>query len=150
VQEINVLDYTTRTTLSIPTTSPTITGRNLAHGKHTKTARALMAADLVAGRVKLIRPTVKQAAALARVSAPYVYAAAKPDPAQRRKLERGVRLMNVVRPTSLTREWCCATREQKIAFIRSVGTDSVWNAVESVIDAATETIDRDHSLEIAV
>ncbi len=49
------------------------TGRYLARQKFNRVERAFLAADLVNGTADLIKPTVLQAAALARVNVPYVH-----------------------------------------------------------------------------
>ena len=52
-----------------------VTGRNIAHGHRTPTERALLAADVSAGRKQLAKLTDGQLAAILHVSAPYVSAA---------------------------------------------------------------------------
>ena len=49
-----------------------ITGRLLAHCRRSAARRALLAADLVTGRARLVKPTETQVAALLRVSPAYV------------------------------------------------------------------------------
>lgn len=56
-------------------TSRIVTGRNIAHGHRTATERALLAADIAAGRVQLVQPTDGQLATILTVSVPYVRAA---------------------------------------------------------------------------
>jgi hypothetical protein len=55
----------------------TVRGRTLAHQSWNQRRRAFAAADLVTGRVAFAEPTVLQAAALCKVSQPYVAAALK-------------------------------------------------------------------------
>ena len=57
------------------TTTPTISGRNLAHSKRSVPERAFIGADLHRNRVELVSPTMKQCARLAGVCIPYVTAA---------------------------------------------------------------------------
>jgi hypothetical protein len=52
-----------------------VTGRNLAHAHRSAVERALLAADLHLGKCTLVQPTIKQMAALLRVS-PLLVAAA--------------------------------------------------------------------------
>lgn len=49
-----------------------VTGRDIAHSHRTASARAGLAAQLVLGEVKLIKPTITQVASIARISIPYV------------------------------------------------------------------------------
>jgi hypothetical protein len=58
-----------------PTVKSTVTGRQLAHGNSSTVVRAFVADDLFRGRLNIVRPTMAQAAALARVSAAYAWAA---------------------------------------------------------------------------
>jgi hypothetical protein len=69
--------------------STPITGRFLAHNHHNRVARAFTAADLHAGTKQLIKPTMVQAALLARVSAAYAWAAVKRQN-QRAEIEAGL------------------------------------------------------------
>jgi hypothetical protein len=50
-----------------------VSGRYLAHNRLSRVERAFFAADLHAGTVQLVRPTIVQAAALAGVNATYVH-----------------------------------------------------------------------------
>ena len=52
-----------------------VTGRNIAHGHRTPTERALLAADVSAGRKQLAKLTDGQLAAILHVSGPYISAA---------------------------------------------------------------------------
>ena len=52
-----------------------VTGRNIAHGRRSATERALLAADVSAGRKRLAKLTDRQLAAILHVSGPYVSAA---------------------------------------------------------------------------
>jgi len=60
-----------------------ITGRALAHNYYTPVERAFVAADLVGGRLQLIRPTRRQAVALAHSNPVYVKRAMEASPADR-------------------------------------------------------------------
>jgi ribosomal protein L17 len=73
-----------------PATVSVQTGRKLAYRLRGCTAlqRAALAADLITGKIQIIGPTVRQAAALARVSVPLVTAARKGTvPARRRSVD---------------------------------------------------------------
>jgi len=54
-----------------------VTGQWLAHARLTLTERAYVAADLYVGAAQLVRPTVLQCAALAKVNACYAHWAIK-------------------------------------------------------------------------
>ena len=56
---------------------PSITGRYLAHNGESRVARAFYAADLHSGTKQLTKPTMVQAAYLARVSTTYAWWAEK-------------------------------------------------------------------------
>jgi hypothetical protein len=69
----------------------TITGRFLAHNRHSRVDRAFFAADLYFGAKRLTMPTLVQAALLAGVNRTYAFWATKPQ-AQRARadIEAGV------------------------------------------------------------
>jgi hypothetical protein len=60
-----------------------LTGRYLAHCRYDPVGRAFLAADLHSGALQLTRPTMVQAAQLARINVTYAWWAAK------RQTERG-------------------------------------------------------------
>jgi hypothetical protein len=82
---------------SMPVT--TVTGRNIAHAHRTSVERAFLVADVVAGRVQFVDLTVKQLAAIARVSQGYANAAmaVAADPVRRRRVEGGSSLMDAAK-----------------------------------------------------
>jgi hypothetical protein len=94
--------------------------------------RAFIAADLRIGKLQLIRPTAKQAAAIARVCVPYVAAAervAYQQPHTRAAFELGIEPLikrkNVVdRMASL---WATMSEAQRIAFVKAVGPDATFD-----------------------
>jgi hypothetical protein len=110
--------------------SATLTGRNLAHGRRTAGQRALLAADLSAGRVQLERLTATQAALLCGVSLAYVE-----DPAVRDRIARG-EAFNAVAPVrnGLATAWRKASIRERRDLGRVVGVDTIWaDAIEPVI-----------------
>jgi hypothetical protein len=109
------------------------TGRNLAHGHRSATQRAFLAADLVRERVRLIAPTIKQAAALARVSVPYVDLALAASPGERAMISAGQRPLISVGKPSLASTWASATEAERVAFVRSVGAETVWSSLSAAI-----------------
>ncbi|MFZ2081271.1 MAG: hypothetical protein WAV38_32415 [Xanthobacteraceae bacterium] len=65
---------------------PSLTGRFLAHNRHSRVDRAFFAADLFFGAKRLTMPTLVQAALLAGVNRTYAFWATKPQ-AQRTRTE---------------------------------------------------------------
>jgi len=65
---------------------PSLTGRFLAHNRHSRVDRAFFAADLYFGAKRLAMPTLVQAAILAGVNRTYAFWATKPQ-AQRARAE---------------------------------------------------------------
>jgi len=65
---------------------PSLTGRFLAHNRHSRVDRAFFAADLYFGAKRLAMPTLVQAALLAGVNRTYAFWATKPQ-AQRARAE---------------------------------------------------------------
>jgi hypothetical protein len=120
-----------------PTTTATISGRNLAHGRRTAGQRALLAADLSAGRVRLERVTATQAALLCGVSLAYVEAAQAiaDDPAVRARIAQG-EAFNAVAPlrNGLAAAWRKASIRERRDLGRVVGVDTIWaDAIEPAI-----------------
>ena len=58
---------------------PSLTGRFLAHNRHSRVDRAFFAADLYFGAKRLTMPTLVQAALLAGVNRTYAFWATKPQ-----------------------------------------------------------------------
>jgi hypothetical protein len=115
----------------VATTAATviISGRNVAHRKRTPGQRALLAADILTGKVRLDRPTLKQTATLLHVSVPYVEAALRiaGDPALRARIEGGESL-NSIAPISngLATAWRNASAKERADLARVVGPDTIW------------------------
>jgi hypothetical protein len=83
----------------------TITGRNLAHGKRTKTQRAFLALEMARGRTVPTHLTLKQSALLAQVNVDYVMRAARLSPAERRAVKFGVRKLWQQNPPAFDETW---------------------------------------------
>lgn len=78
----------------------TVTGRNIAHARRSPVERALLAADILAGRVGLADLTAKQVAAMLKTNQVYVDAARHLSTAERRLVEAELRpLKPKKRPT---------------------------------------------------
>jgi hypothetical protein len=75
-------------TAAIPTVVPTITGRFAAHTHLDRVSRAFLAADLHSGAKRLVRPTMTQCAAIARVNVSYCWWAER-RMAERTAIESG-------------------------------------------------------------
>ena len=113
-----------------PTTLTLISGRNIAHTPRTASQRAAVAAMLVRGEAELIDPTVTHAAALLRVSVPYVYAALGATADERVDLALGKATVSEVAPSpaaALCREWRRAAPHDLVEFVRRVGVDEVFD-----------------------
>ena len=109
--------------LFIPTATPDTTavrrvsGQFLAKNHLSKRARARLAADVLAGKAVITDFTVKQAAALCRVSTPYIAEARGRTPAATRML----------------RDWNAADHEARVAFARAVGAERVFDVISEVV-----------------
>jgi hypothetical protein len=93
-----------------------ITGQNAAKARRTKSQRIRLAESLVAGTTVLVRPTVKQAAALARIPIAEIYRgrqARKPKP----------------KPPSLAEHLVKSTLTERIEAARALGVDVVWDTM---------------------
>jgi hypothetical protein len=75
-----------------------VTGRNIAHGKRSPVERAILAADVIAGRVVITDLTQQQVMSLLRASKPYVAAARRLSRTERQAVFAGWRPL-VVKPT---------------------------------------------------
>jgi hypothetical protein len=121
---------------SAATPVPTLCGRFLAHNQKSRIIRAFYAADLHRGTKLLTKPTMLQAAFIARVSPAYAWAAEK-RMAERFEIEFGyVPLVppgskpngNML-PASITGH---LADSDVIAFVRSVGVNRIIEAAVAV------------------
>jgi hypothetical protein len=95
----------------------TITGQNLAKGRRTKRQRIALAESFIAGTTVLVRPTVKQSAALARIPVAEVYRsrqARKPKPTP-------------PAPPSLAEHFAKSSPAERAEAARAIGVDRVWD-----------------------
>ena len=114
---------------------PTITGRNLAHGKRPTNERALIGADLHLNRVELVSPTIKQCARLAGVCVPYVAAAvviatAENQAARAAVLAGDETILDVakaVTPESLSEHFRRAPQSEWLECARAIGPAVIWD-----------------------
>jgi hypothetical protein len=115
-----------------------VAGRDLAHRKRTAVERALLAADIAAGRVVVVELTLRQANSLTGASPTYASAAVKLDAGERRSVANGWRSLipQITRralPTlSLGDLWDRATPAEREAAVRP-RIAQVWGAIEKVI-----------------
>ena len=121
--------------VSTPSVPAEFTGRELAHCHFSASERAVIAAWLVQERIHLVKPTIRQAAALAGVSVPYVQAALRLDVKVLTRVALGeVSLVDAERGNGLIAAYLTASADGKIAFARAVGTDKIWDeAISPVI-----------------
>ena len=112
----------------------TVTGRWLAHAKLTATERAFLAADIVAGRVVVVNPTLKQAACQAGVSAVYAAAARDATPAEREAIESGgLSIMELIETAPVVTAWKTSTAADRVALVKKIGPDAVWAALAEAV-----------------
>lgn len=108
------------------TTTPTITGKNIAHAQRLTVERALLGADLLLGRAVLVAPTLGQCRVLAGVCRQYIRAAAViADDAEARAA-----VMAGSRPLldeSLAHHIKRVTRSERVDAAREVGAGFLWD-----------------------
>ena len=109
-----MLDTTVSPVLATPLVRQ-IRGRDLAFSKLRPSVRAQLAADIVAGRIKVVDLTVGQAARMCRVGRASVTDARRPA------------------SETLMKAWSAASPEQRRRFILAVGTESVWNELATAL-----------------
>jgi hypothetical protein len=112
---------------------PTITGRDIAHGKRTVAERALGAADNHLGRIAVVEPTIGQAADLWRVCRPYVAAAvriADDDAARAAVLAGETPILDVAKAANtetLAQHFARTTPAEWLEAARVIGPANVWD-----------------------
>lgn len=118
------------------TTTPTISGRNLAHSKRSVPERAFIGADLHRNRVELVSPTMKQCARLAGVCIPYVTAAIDiiDDPDARDAVLRGdLNILDAAKRShargTLVDLIQRSSPEELAAAARVIGVDLIWDSM---------------------
>jgi hypothetical protein len=120
-----------------PPAVESVSGRGIAFGPRNVTERALLAADLVVDRRRVINPTIRQAARLVGVSPAYVSVASRVSGEERARLARGSLTLSAIvaprKPAPLADAWRAASAAQRIDFIRAVGVADVWDVLELAI-----------------
>ena len=116
------------------TTTPTISGRNLAHAHRTTVERALVGADLHLDRKALTIPTIRQSAFLVGVCTQYVAAAVKiaDDPVMRAAVLAGdCPLLGAAKPNaeSLIQHFLRSSPTEWLEVSRAAGVDVVWSTM---------------------
>ena len=107
-----------------------VTGRNVAHGRRTAVERAFLAADLHLGRVNLVKPTVKQVAAMLTVSQAYVAAAkavAHDERGRDAVLAGRVPLLVASWSESLAERYLRASPAERVNLTQTAGVDAIWD-----------------------
>jgi hypothetical protein len=119
---------------NIPT--PTITGRNAAHGKRSVAERSFVGADLHIGCTALVSPTIKQAAAIMKVSVPYVMAAielADNKAARTAVLAGKITMLDAVKSVAsgetLAEHFARTGPAEWLEAARIIGPDIVWDTM---------------------
>ena len=113
---------------------PEITGRNIAHGKRNAIRRAFLAADLVCGRVRFVRWTVRQAAAITGVCEQYVAAAVAVGDDRNSRIDILTGHRPLIPPPSkelesLADHFSRSTAAERIAAARKIGAGVIWDAM---------------------
>ena len=101
-----------------------ITGRNLAHSARSARQRAVLGAELLEGSTVLVQPTLLQVTELVSVCAPYIRAAHRMRPEDRRLVEAGVRPLFPPKMVALISD------EQLDQLARIDGGARLWAALE--------------------
>jgi hypothetical protein len=105
-----------------------VTGRNIAHARRSAVARAFLAADLHVGRVHVVRPTLIQAAALTKVSVPYIQMALKANESQRRLIEVGAMALTMVGAPDIAETWA-QRPDRREAFVQE-RLNELWTLID--------------------
>jgi hypothetical protein len=115
------------------TTTPTISGRNLAHAHRSIPERARVAAGLHLNRLMLTSPTVKQCAALVGVCVPYVAAAVEiiddPDACEA-VLSGDINIIDAAKAAkaeTLAEHFARTTPDEWLEAARVIGPARVWD-----------------------
>jgi hypothetical protein len=108
----------------------TINGRNLAHSHRSASERAGLAAQLILGEARLVKPTITQIAPIASVCVPYVQVALKLSEATRNRVVKGeLTLADAAKANGLLSAWFSAAPAEKAALGIAVGVDRIWDDV---------------------
>jgi hypothetical protein len=109
----------------------------VAHIKRRAVERAFLAADLVCDRVRLIKPTIGQAAVLLKVNRRYVAAAAAigDDNIKRGVIVRGRRPLITPpvksEPETLAAHLARSTPTERLEAARKIGVGVIWDEMLS-------------------
>ena len=117
-----------------------VSGRHLAHTRRSAVQRALLAADIAAGRTIMTGPTLRQAILLTGASPTYAAAAAKLNASERRSVANGWRPLipqiarrpSPVPAPTFGDAWDRATHAEREAVVRPRVAE-IWNTIEKVI-----------------
>jgi hypothetical protein len=104
----------------------TVRGRGLGSRKLSKPARALLAADIAAGKVRLDDFSERQLSLLLGVSVPYIRAARGLDDVQRIAVEHGFRPLVVAPPRALP-----APAKQLAQVVHQIGINATLDLLAS-------------------
>lgn len=110
-----MLNYSAKAFAASPTR--VVTGQFLAKNRLCKRDRARLAADILAGKARVIEPTVKQISLMCGVSVPYINEARGLPPPKSRKL---------------LRDWAAATDAERVEFARRAGAEAIFDVIVQV------------------
>jgi hypothetical protein len=132
------------TTVRVPVPPPTVTGRQLAHRKFTPSQRAGIAAQIILGELAPVKHTAKKTYELVGANHVYTRRALQATAAERRSLVHGDCTISSLAPLAkkpspakkpwwaldhkdLVEAWKWCSPEERIAFVRAVGVDVVFD-----------------------
>jgi hypothetical protein len=112
-------------TPSISSQPHTISGIFLAKNRRSPRARAWLAAELLDGEAVLVEPTVSQIALICRTS---------PTTIKRfRNGHNGHNGNHKPLVVVLAKAWSQASPEQRLAFVKNIGTEPLWTALTAAL-----------------
>lgn len=107
-----------------------IGGRSLAHLHLTASERAGIAAQLVLGEARLVRPTITQVVPIVHVSVPYVRFAMELTAETRERVAMGeLTLTDAAKANGLLTAYFGASPAEKAALGVAVGVNNIWDDV---------------------
>jgi hypothetical protein len=106
-----------------------VSGRGLSHLRSGKQARAALAADIADGRV-LVKPTLRQAAAMTGVSVAYAALARRLSTSQRQAVEKGNFFLV---PANVFRAAPTNVHAILVKLAQRHGLEALWEAFEVIV-----------------
>ena len=117
---MNVHEVTFQPVSPSPTPRQIIAGSFLAHNHMAPVGRARIALRLLRGEAILEKPTITQVARLARVSRQLLY-------------QTGGISGRGVKGAAIARAFQRASPAERIAFVRAIGSEELWNVLTNAL-----------------